>query len=222
MKKVTITSSNSTFSHIPYHIGELLADQGHDERRLPNFGCWQTKRQVCNRGRSSRRSQPKWITEAFRSHRVGWIYHLECKGLMDRRVLKRWWNYSALIKSNEKKTSARLSFTKTVCQHHAAGGITECLNLRRIYWRQSYCAYFYGIFTYALPLIISSRLCAFSPALTNWVNWVDWDWCNIYAPVGMKDAASRLSLASFPCYVRIGAWVFANSVQSLASKLQVA
>lgn len=127
---------------------------------------------------------------------------------MDRRVLKRWWNYSALIKSNEKETSASFSFIKTVCQHHVAGSITECLNLRRIYWRQSHWAHFYGFFTYALPLIVSSRLCAFSPALTNWANWVNWDWWNIYAPVEVKDAASRLSLASFPCYVRIGAWGF--------------
>lgn len=38
----------------------------------------------------------------------------------------------------------------------------------------------------------------------------------------MKDAASRLSLASLPCYVRIGAWVLANSVQSLTPKSQAA
>lgn len=83
------------------------------------------------------RSQPKGITEAFRSHLDGCIYHLECRGLMDRRVLKRWWNDSALIKSNEKETSAGFSFSKTVCQHHVAGSMTECLHLRRIYWRQS-------------------------------------------------------------------------------------
>lgn len=36
----------SEFQNVPYHIRELLADQGHDERRLPNLGCWLTKRQV--------------------------------------------------------------------------------------------------------------------------------------------------------------------------------
>ena len=37
--------SNVWHNNHLYHIGELLADQGHDERRLPHFGCRGRKRE---------------------------------------------------------------------------------------------------------------------------------------------------------------------------------
>ena len=87
------------------------------------------------------------------------------------------------------------------CQHHVTGRIPELLN--NLLQTITPCVHLYDIFTYVLPLIIFSRLCASSPALKNRINW---DRCHIYAPLWMKDTARRLS---------VRARVVADSVQSL-------